>query len=288
MGDHELLYAAKGVIYAQLMISGIEPWNDCLSEATRFCDKAHALGGRTSQAHYLRGLLSGFTGNLNRAAEYFKHALEIQPDDPDALRWLCHVCVWVGDVEAARPLLTRLFEVDPLTPANYWHAGEMDLCDGSYDTAVDKMRTWFERDAQNPFPAYFLANSLARTGRIHESTPLRDRVCELQPDGMLAQVGKVYQCAERGDPKGAVAAMSTKAKELCKVHLGFAGDVASGLALARASDEALACLERTIELGWSSPDFWGRHDRSFDYLHGDDRFERLIERAREKAAAFKG
>jgi len=27
-------------------------------------------------------------------------------------------------------------------------------------------------------------------------------------------------------------------------------------------------------------------DGSFEYLHGDERFERLIERAREKAAAF--
>ena len=69
-------------------------------------------------------------------------------------------------------------------------------------------------------------------------------------------------------------------------HLGVAGDLASACAIAGATEEALDLLERAIDLGWFNPEFWGRHDKSFEYLHGDERFERLIKRAREKAAAF--
>ena len=54
----------------------------------------------------------------------------------------------------------------------------------------------------------------------------------------------------------------------------------------RDCEEALDLLETAIDLGWFSPEFWVRHDKSFEYLHGDERFERLMERAREKAAAF--
>ena len=70
------------------------------------------------------------------------------------------------------------------------------------------------------------------------------------------------------------------------MHVGGAGDVASACAIAGASDEALGFLETAIEGGWFSPEFWAQHDRSFDYLHGDERFERLIARAGGKAAAF--
>ena len=86
--------------------------------------------------------------------------------------------------------------------------------------------------------------------------------------------------------EGVRAALTPELEEISAWHLGVAGDLASACAIASATEEALDLLERAIDLGWCSPEFWGRHDRSFEYLRGDERFERLMAQAREKAAAF--
>ena len=86
--------------------------------------------------------------------------------------------------------------------------------------------------------------------------------------------------------EGVRAALTPELKEISTWHYGVAGDLASACAIAGATEEALDLLETAIDLGWFSPEFWVRHDKSFEYLHGDERFERLMERAREKAAAF--
>ena len=101
----------------------------------------------------------------------------------------------------------------------------------------------------------------------------------LNPNSVATTIGSIYEFAALGDVDGARAVLTPELIEYVNVHAGGAGDIASACALAGLTDEALNFLDSAIELGWFSPEFWARHDRSFEYLHGD-------ERAREKAAAF--
>ena len=286
VGDHELLYAAKGIVYWQFMVGAIQPRDSSFAEATRYCEKAFELGGRSSLAHFLRGALEIFGGNVQTGARNFRKALEIQPDDRDALYWLGFVYAWAGRTDAARLVVARLLEVDPLTPANYWIVGAVEMVAGRFDAAADAFQTLMDKDPKSYMAFYFLANVLARAGRIDETASLRARVHALAPGDLHANIGDVYERARSGDVEGVRAALTPELEELSTWHLGVAGDLASACAIAGATEEALDLLERAIDLGWFSPEFWVRHDKSFDYLHGDERFERLMERAREKAAAF--
>ncbi len=143
-----------------------------------------------------------------------------------------------------------------------------------------------DRDPHVAFSFYSLANVLAHAGRIDETASLRESVHALAPGRMFANIGNVYERAESGDVDGVRAALTPELKELSTWHLGVAGDLASACAIAGATEEALDLLERAIDLGWFSPEFWNRHDASFEYLRGNEQFERLMEKARERAAAF--
>ena len=54
-------------------------------------------------------------------------------------------------------------------------------------------------------------------------------------------------------------------------------NLACSLALTGATDSALAALERCIELGYDDPEFL-RGDEDLAALHGDPRFDALVER----------
>ena len=87
---------------------------------------------------------------------------------------------------------------------------------------------------------------------------------------MFANIGNVDERARNGDVEGARAALTPELEELSTWHLGVAGDLASAYAIAGATEEALDLLERAIDLGWYSPEFWSRHTKCFEYLHGDE------------------
>ena len=173
------------------------------------------------------------------AARNFHKALEIQPDDRDALYWLGFVYAWAGRTDAARLLVARLLEVDPLTPANYWIVGAVEMVAGRFDAAADAFQTLMDKDPKSYMPFYFLANVLARAGRIDETASLRESVHALAPGGFHANIGNVYERAESGDVDGVRAALTPELEELSTWHLGVAGDLASACANAGATEEAL-------------------------------------------------
>jgi len=55
-------------------------------------------------------------GNVREGIRSLKRALEIDPNDPDTLVWLCVFCGNTGKSAAARPWAERLKLIDPLTP----------------------------------------------------------------------------------------------------------------------------------------------------------------------------
>ena len=90
----------------------------------------------------------------------------------------------------------------------------------------------------------------------------------------------------RGEADALVAALTPQLRESGSWHFGVAGDLATACALGGAHDEALEFLGSAIDLGWIHADFFAKHDRSFEKLWDDERFERLMARARQKLAAF--
>lgn len=286
VGDHELLFAAKGIIYWNYCAGAMLPRSESFDKAKQLCDRAFELGGRSSSSHFLRGALEIFGGSAHKAAHHLNRALEIQPDDRDALYWLCFVSGWGGRTQRARTLLARLMEIDPLTPANNWIVGALDMLEGRFDEGANGLQRFIDKDPEVYFPRYFKATILARAGRLDELQSLWESLRALQPDGMHAGISRVYEAAQHGDVEAVRAALTPELMELSTWHLGVAGDLATACALGRVTDEALKLLDRAIGLGWFNPEFWGKHDGTFAYLHGDKRFEEIVDKARLAAASF--
>jgi hypothetical protein len=133
---------------------------------------------------------------------------------------------------------------------------------------------------------YFIGITLTRLGRGGEAGLSWQRVRDTGPGTVQVPMSIVFEAAVRGERQAVLDALSPGLKESAACHFGYAGDLATVCALVGAHDEALAFLAQSIDLGWINVDFFARYDPSFEKLRGNERFENLIEKGRERATAF--
>ena len=82
----------------------------------------------------------------------------------DALYWLCFVQAWAGHTDAARLLVARLLEIDPLTAANYWIVGAVEMIAGRFNAAADGLQTLWIGTRRASSPSIFSSWSLPAPG----------------------------------------------------------------------------------------------------------------------------
>lgn len=82
-----------------------------------------------------------------QAAELtLRKALEIQPNNVNALHWLSHVLSWQGEHEQALALAEQAAVIDPLSTLIRRNLGYIQMDAGNFDVAVDTYRVVIEQD----------------------------------------------------------------------------------------------------------------------------------------------
>ena len=282
VGDNELLFAAKGMVYWQLVNSGIQPTAENVAEAAACCEKALAAGGRSSQTHVLSGFLRIAEGDVQGAVRHLQRALRVEPNDPDALYWLSVLLEFAGKGAAARPLIERLIAVDPLSPQNSPMRGWDAFMDGKLDAAIDPGREWHERHPESPLAHWMYGSILARNGRIDEA---REVFAELEKSpgaGTFGRLGAMHGRALIGDRAGAIQAVTSDLVEAAKVDWQYSWEVAAGYALVGELDEALEWLENAVRRGFLNYRFLSQYDPLLENLRGEERFQALMAQARKE------
>lgn len=85
-------------------------------------------------------------GDLHRAWQAFRAALAVDPQNPDALRWLAAVHFDLGSYDAALPLLQRLTTLEPHDFAPWRLMGVMYLDFEKYGAAADAFTEALKRN----------------------------------------------------------------------------------------------------------------------------------------------
>ncbi|WP_390623813.1 tetratricopeptide repeat protein [Pseudomonas tumuqii] len=78
-----------------------------LAEARQCCERLLAEQGPNAEAFYWLGLLSDAGGKPGEAQKFYRKALYLQPQHPEALSHLATLLVAQGDLAAARRLQVR-------------------------------------------------------------------------------------------------------------------------------------------------------------------------------------
>jgi non-specific serine/threonine protein kinase len=280
VGDNALLYSALALVYWQYVNIGAKQ-EDYITRSEEYAKKALALDPNFPTANeVLATIYKDFLGNPQEAILHYKNALAVNPIELNVLRKLAYTyIVNIGKPAAALPLMERARQVDPLEPWKYLSQGMLHFYDGQYPLALEQCRKFYEADTESPLSQFLYAWMLACNEEFDEAFSIIDASARSTPDNVCTKFGLLLKYGVLKDKKKAFGEMSSDFQRTCKRDPEWSYYVALMLSLLDAKPEALDWLENAVNRGFINYPALER-TQLLDNLRGEERFKKLMERAK--------
>jgi TolB-like protein len=283
-GEDARLYAALGRASLQYREAGIDFSEERINEAEACAAKAFALAPDLPAGHQLKGWIHYAQTNIPAAVASLFVALESAPRDPDTLSLLVNCALISGRPNQARPLITSLSAIDPLTPLTRCLPGWADQLEGQFESAVGPYRDMFALDPDNPMARMFLVYVLAAAKHREEA----EHVASELPEGMQhSPPGRIIDLMRRalaGEDTDIISGPAAEALESgTDVFPRFA---AQAYAVAGNASEAVRWLTVAVNKGFINYPYLSQHDPFLRQISGDERLERLLWQVEKQWSSF--
>jgi eukaryotic-like serine/threonine-protein kinase len=284
IGENELLYAALGYTY-YVYFRWISKLDENRLKLARECmQKTFALNPASSHGFVLKGLLSYSEGNMAEAIRSLKKALELQPNNTEALFWLTVNSSHVGDNETAMKTADKLLLLDPLLPINVIIKGIVYIYRGEFSEALPWVKKGLAMDASSPLLIWTAAIADAWAGRYDEAIAHIDKLAQIAPDWVYTQHGLFLKHALRGEKELALQYDSAELSKEAEHDCHFALHVAHCFALVHENAKALEFLDLAVRTGMVNHPFLSTFDPLLENLRLEPRFKELMLAAKELSA----
>jgi TolB-like protein len=119
VGPNDLLYELLGFghIFYFRFVDKLD--QSYLSQAEKYASKSFELNPRSALSYVVDGWIHWTNGRLQESANSMKHALEIEPDNIDALFGLSETYLYAGKSAITYSVAVKMTEIDPLNPMSY-------------------------------------------------------------------------------------------------------------------------------------------------------------------------
>src|SRR5437879_4238128 len=276
--NYALAYAGLAKAYILLPFYAGADRLDAFSKAKDAALKALRLDSNLAEAHAALGKVLFFSEiDLTGAMREYKRAIELQPNDATAHHWLGNdTLAALGRFEEAIAQGKRAVELDPLSPVINTDFGTIFYYAHRYEESAMQLRKTLEIDPTFFYAHFNLGIALQAAGDLSGAIAEYEKGKQLSDNpyvSMLCAQAKAYA----GD-KDAALQMLTELDEISK-HREVVGYLRALLYLSlNNKDEALRWLEQGFEERDGSNISWIKVDPLLDSLHGDPRFEALVQK----------
>ena len=199
--DVNTLTAEKRAEYggsAAFLITAAESEYDAMiyDAAKKDLEEAVRLDDGSYQAHFLLGNTLMAQGTMDRAAEEYRKAITLSPNQPRTYYQLALVARARQDEAEEEKLLQQTLAVDDHYAPAYCEQGRILLDRHELKGAVDRLNLAIQYNAQNEQAYYMLARAYAESGEkeksramVKEYTKIRAANRQSSPDTHPGQVG---------------------------------------------------------------------------------------------------
>ena len=217
-----------------------------LQNAEKFAQRARAIDPDLSAAHNALGFVAASRYDYHKAADEFREAARLDPQDGLALDYLSWALAYqqppdaAGAEKASREGLRLGFE----TSASYYHLGRALMLEGRYDEAIEAMEHAGKLSPSSGTPSFGLAQIYLAKGDYDKALAAWMRQPEMQRSTSLEGFWEASIYAARGE-----------------------------------KEKALATLQRALEKGFND---FAAIDNSphFNALRSDPRFQQILKKYR--------
>ena len=202
------------------------------------------------------------------------------------MAWLSWVYAHSGKIVAARPLISRLLEIDPLNPMNYFWAGALELMDGKFELGLKEFNKGCQMDKGNPLIWYSIAAMSAYARRYEEAYKLFNQIEQEFSKTVWATLGSFFKFALQNKKSEALQSVTEELKSLMKGEEMYAIFMAESYALINEKNEAIDWLENGVKSGFINYPFLMEYDPFLANICGEPRFTKLMERVKKEWEVF--
>ena len=240
--------------------------------------KALRLDSNLAEAHAAFGKVLFFSEiDLAGAMREYKRAIELAPNDATAHHWFGNdTLAALGQFEEAIAEGKRSVELDPLSIVINVDLGETFYYARRYDEAARQMRKALEIDPTSFYAHYNLGIVLQLKGDLSGAIAEYEKAKQLGDNPLVSAL-----CASAkalAGYKNAALRMLSDFDELSR-HREVVGYLRALLYLSlNNKDEAVRWLEQGLKERDGSNICWIKVDPLLDSLHGDPRFEALVQK----------
>ena len=254
--------------------------------AEDYARKIFDLNSHSFYGYSLRGLINHFQGNLKEAVLDLKQANIIDPNDADVLHMLSFNYLRAGQGTAARPLIDKLIEIDPLSSMTYSLAGFLDSTENNFKSGLEKHKKMFELSPNSPASKLFYAWSLALNGQKFEAAIIVDLLVKDQPDTNFARLGLFIKYSITGEDKKAHEVITPELIKSANVVEYQSRLLAEYYSLLKENDKALKWLKNSVNLGFINYLYLSEYNPNFVNIRNDAGYKKLMEKVKEKWEQF--
>jgi TolB-like protein/lipoprotein NlpI len=285
VGENALLYADMAMVYIWYVETGIKADEESLLKAEEFAQKVAQLSPESWFSHHLQGMITRFRGSVLQALKHFKKALSINPNIPDSLFALSGgYALQAGKLDAAKPLVKRLLEIDPLTPLNYLLEGIFYLIDLQFDRALSSFEKMIQMEPDSPYPHVWIYYVFIYKKQYDKVLELIDQFLQRQNIGPSSSVwiewSLFLKSALQGDNKKAYDSLSKETLDWAWNDPEIPCFWAGHYALLDDREKALDWLERGVDRGCINYPMIAEKYPLLDNIRGEERFKKLMERVK--------
>lgn len=280
IGENELLYAAPGYTYyfyfrwvSKLDENYLRLANECM-------EKTFAINPSSSHGFTLKGMLSFSDGNMAEAIRSSKKAVELQPNNTEALLWLSVNSDFIGNYEEALKYANELCLIDPLTPTSTFIKAVAYVYNGEFSESLPLIERASATGELSPLLIWHAVILEAWGGKTDEAIARVDRLAEIAPDWVYTRHGLFLKHALRGEKELALQHYTEEFEKEARHDCHFALHVAHCFALIGESAKALDFLEIAVRNGMVNYPFLSRFDPLLENLRREKRFKNLMVEAK--------
>ena len=276
VGENSLILAAKGEAYWQHLNAGLTGETSYLDRAEAAAERAIALDPRAPHGHRLAGLVQVHRGDPAGALPRLRRALEIDPNNTDSLLWAGVLCSLCGQMDMAERWISRLVELDPVTPFYQLMPAAISVIDGNYARAVRLYSSRLAGVYENPLMRLMYAQALLAVGRTGDGRSELEQLAEVVPDNPFGQLAVAFLRALDGDRDAALAALTPGLIASLENDMQYCWHLSQCYSLAGDVDNGLKWLRNAIERGMVHKPLFAERDPMLVNLRSDQRFPELM------------
>ena len=212
----------------------------------------------------------------DEAEKVMRRALEIEPNNTNALHWMSHILSWQGRVEEGLRYAERAVEVDPLSSLMGMNLSYILVDNGRFDEAFKLAYEVFERDPNLSEAMGNLWLALLRGGRVEEAVEAIQiwAVATHRDEDAIRRVGQLFiEYQHTAEP------VELPTDLLERAAFG-SEDLGQVYAFVKDTENTLIALDQAVEERSGSRSVLSmKVNPLYDFVRDDPRFQELMARA---------